>query len=105
MARIRSDVRYDKSNIDGSTTKCFLVEKLAASILELADRGLAQGTVVAVGKIEAPLVGLGIVEMQVQTFEVPFRAIGLEFYQIGAAIPDLADDGSTLIFDPGGGAR
>src|SRR4029077_2274314 len=28
-------------------------------------------------------------------------AIGLEFHQIGAAIPNLADDRSTLIFDPG----
>jgi hypothetical protein len=32
----------------------------AAAILELAECGLAQNTAVVVGKIEAPLVGLGI---------------------------------------------
>ena len=47
-ARIRSDVRDDKPNIDGSAIKCFLVEKLAAAIFEVANRGLAQSTVVAV---------------------------------------------------------
>ena len=41
--------------------ECFLVEELPASIFELADRGLAHGTAAAVGKIEAPLAGLGIV--------------------------------------------
>jgi hypothetical protein len=40
-ARIRGDVRYDKSNKDGSAVQCFLVEKLATPILEFADRGLA----------------------------------------------------------------
>src|SRR6266568_3566494 len=63
-ARIRSDVRKAISTKDGSAMKCFLVEKLAAAILELADHGLAHGTVVAVGPIEAPLMGLGIVQTQ-----------------------------------------
>ncbi len=103
-AGTRRDVRYNEPNKDGSAIQCFLVVEFAASILELADRGLAQGAVVAVGKIEAPLVGLWIVETQVQTFEVPFWAIGLELYQIGAAIPNLSNDGSALKFDPGSGA-
>src|SRR5258708_21772138 len=103
-AGIRRDVRYNEPNKDGSAIQCFLVVEFAASILELTDRGLAQGAVVAVGKIEAPLVGLWIVETQVQTFEVPFWAIGLELYQIGAAIPNLSNDGSALKFDPGSGA-
>src|SRR5260370_37222804 len=55
MARIRSDVRNNKSNKDGSAIQCFLVAKLATSSPEIADRGLAQCTAVAVGKIEAPL--------------------------------------------------
>src|SRR5712692_1371028 len=105
MGRIRSDVRDDKSNENGSAIKWFLIEKLAAPILELADGGLAQGAVVAVGKIETPLVGLRIVQTQGQTFDVTCWAIGLELHQIGAAIPNLSDDGSTLIFDPGSGAR
>src|SRR5713226_6048577 len=103
-AGIRRDVRYNEPNKGGSAIQCFLVVEFAASILELADCGLAQGAVVAVGKIEAPLVGLWIIETQVQTFEVPFRAIGLELYQIGAAIPNLSNDGSALKFDPGSGA-
>ncbi len=60
-ARIRSDARDNKSNIAGSAIQCFLVEKLAASIFESANRGLAQGTAVAVRKIETPLMGLRIV--------------------------------------------
>jgi len=40
----------------------FLVEKLAAAIFESANRGLAQDTAVAVGKIETPLMGLRIVQ-------------------------------------------
>jgi len=60
-ARIRSDVRNNKSNKDGSAIECFLTEELAASIFELANSGLAHGAAAAVGKIEAPLAGLGIV--------------------------------------------
>src|SRR5438128_2524602 len=63
-ARIRRDVRNNESNKDGSTIQCFLVEKLAASILELAYRGSAEGAVVAIGKIEAPLVRFRIVQTQ-----------------------------------------
>ena len=79
-ARIWSDVRDNKSNIDGSAIECFLVVKLAASILELADRGLAHGPAAAAGKIEAPLVRLRIVEPQVQSFDVTRWAIYHEFY-------------------------
>jgi hypothetical protein len=61
--RIRSDVRPDHSNQDGSAIKWLLIEKLAAAILELADRGHAQGTAAAAGEILTPLVGLGIVEI------------------------------------------
>ena len=42
----------------------FLVEKLAAAIFESANRGLAQGAALAVGKSETPLVGLRIVQPQ-----------------------------------------
>src|ERR1022692_324283 len=99
-ARIRGDVCYDESNQDSSTMNGFLVKKLATSILELADRGLAKCTVVAIGKIEAPLAGLGIIETQVQAFEMPFRAVGLKFHKIGAAIPNFSDDACTVIFKP-----
>ncbi len=61
-ARIRSNIRDDETNKNGSTIKCLLVEKLAAPVFELADCGLGHHTAVDVGKIEAPLAGLGIVE-------------------------------------------
>ena len=68
---------------------------------ELPDRGLAQGATPAVGKIQAPLVRLGVVQTEVQTFEVTCRAVGHELHQIGAAIPNFSDYGDALIFDPG----
>ena len=102
--RIRSDVRDDKSHEDGTAIKRFLVEKLAASILEFADRRLTQGTVFTVGEIEAPLVRLRVVESQVQTFEMTDRAIDTSSTKVGSAIPHLADDGSPVILDPGGGS-
>src|ERR1700730_4239883 len=63
VGRILGDVRPSKSNQDRSTVRArwFHVEKLAASILEFADRGRSHGTAFARGPIEAPLMGLGIV--------------------------------------------
>ena len=61
--RIRGDVRPDHPNHDGSAIKWLLIEKLAAAILELADRGHAQGTAAAAGEMLTPLVGLGTVEI------------------------------------------
>ena len=59
-ARIRSDLGDHKSNEDGSAIQCFLIEELATAINELADGGLTQYAIGAVGRIEAPLVGLRI---------------------------------------------
>jgi hypothetical protein len=42
--------------------------------------------------------------MQGQTFDLAPRAIGLEFHKIGAAVANLSDDRSTLVFEPRGGA-
>jgi hypothetical protein len=63
-ARSRSDIRDDEAHHDGATVEGFLVEELAPSVLELADRGWANGTGGAVVEIEAPLAGLRIVETQ-----------------------------------------
>jgi hypothetical protein len=49
-------------------------------------------------------VGFRVVETQGQRFDVARRAVGLEFDQVGAAVPDLPDDGRALVFDPGHGA-
>src|SRR5262249_60286783 len=78
----------------------FLIVELPASILELADGGLAQRSVVAVGVVQAPLPGLRIVETQGQNLEVTGRPIGLELDEIGAAVPDLPDHGRALVLEP-----
>ena len=100
MARIRSDIRYDKSNEYGPVIQGFLVIKLAASIFELANRGLGQRASAAAGKIKAPLTRLRIVQAQVQTFDVPCGTVGFEFHQIRATVPKFADDGRPVILDP-----
>jgi hypothetical protein len=100
-ARIRSDVRDNKSNKDGSAIQWFLIVKLTPSIFKFADGGLAQGAAIAIRKIQAPLVGFGIVQAQVQTLEVACWAIGHELHQIAAAIPNFANDAGAIIFDPG----
>src|SRR5713101_6320777 len=85
VGRIRGDVRPNKSNQDGSAIRArwFRVEKLAASILEFADRGRSNGAGLAGGPIEAPLVGLGIVQTEGQTFDVAAcRAVGFKLLQI-----------------------
>ena len=61
MGHIRGHVRPNKSNKDSFAIHCILSEELAASILEFADLGWIQDAILAVGPIEAPLVGLGIV--------------------------------------------
>jgi hypothetical protein len=103
-ARIRSDVRYNESNKDGPLVHSFLREKLAAAILELANRGWTQCAASAVGEIQAPLAGLGIVKTQVQTLDMTGWPIDLKLNQICAAIPNFSDDASAFIFDPLRGA-
>ena len=51
---------------------------------EFADHGHAQSTAVAAGKIEAPLVGLRIVETQREKFEMAGGAVGDDLGEICA---------------------
>ncbi len=93
MSRVRIDREDRESNPNGSAIEWLLIVKLAAPILELNDRWWhAQNTDSAGGKSEAPLVGLGVVETQGEKLKVTCGAIGLEFGQIGAAIPHLVDN-------------
>jgi hypothetical protein len=66
-----------------------VTEKIAARILEFADREFGHGPVIAVGPIQAPLAGLGIVQAQAHPFDATCRAIDVELEQTGAAIPNL----------------
>ena len=44
---------------------------------------------------------LGIVEAQIQFFQVTGWRVGFEFHQIGAAVTDLGDGDLRLQLDPG----
>lgn len=103
MGRIRGHARPNKSHKDAFAIKGILGVELTASVLELAYLGWNHGAILAVGPIEAPLVGLRIVRTQGQTFEVAGWAIDLDRVQLGAAIPHLEADTSTLKFNPGSG--
>ena len=62
MVRVRPDVCKEMSNQDGFSVKRFVVDELATAVFEFADHGRRYRTVVAGSKIEAPTLGLGIVE-------------------------------------------
>jgi len=105
MAGVWRDVRNHEANENRPAVEHLLIEKLAASILELANRRRAHRTSAAVGEVEAPLMRFGIVEAQAQALEVPCRAIGHEFQQIRAAIPNRAHNRCAVVLDPRRGAR
>ena len=70
MRHIRGRVRPIKSNKDGFAVDCVLGDKLAVPVLELSDLRWVKDANLAVGPIESPLVGLGTVHAQSQTFDV-----------------------------------
>src|SRR5258708_36761038 len=108
MRCVRGGVRPNKPNQDGSAigARRFCIEKLPSSVLELADRRRPHGPALTGSPMEAPLVGLGIVQTEGQTLDVAgSRAIGFELLQLSPAIPNLSGDGSAVKFDPGSGAR
>src|SRR6266568_4528972 len=100
MCGSRSHVRPDEPNQYRSAIECLLIEKFTASILKFADRRLPQNIILAVGPVQTPLVRLGIVETQGQAFDVASSAIGLEFLDFGAAIPDLSGHCSAVKLNP-----
>ena len=104
MRRIRGHIRPKISNQDGFSVNRVLGKKLATSILEFADLGWIHDAVLAVGPIEAPLMGFRIVETQGETFDVAGWAIDLDGIELGAAIPNLVADTTPVQLDPGVGA-
>ena len=78
------------------------------SILEFADHGLnglAKSGILAVGPINAPLMGLRVIYPQGQALDMTCRAIGLEFLQISPTVPNFSRHRSAVEFDPGFGAN
>jgi hypothetical protein len=91
VGRIGRGIGPDESNQSRFAIQCVGAEKLAASVLELADLGWEDGATLAVCPIEAPLLGLRIEETKGETFDVAGnRAIGFELLQLSPAIPTPA---------------
>ena len=67
----------NKSNQDGFAINRILGEELPAPIFEFADLGRIKDADLCVRPIQAPLVGLRIIETQGQTFDVAGWAIDL----------------------------
>src|SRR5678815_5035751 len=59
---VRRDLGEHAADQDGAPIEFLLVVELPSSVLELTDRGCAQGAAGAVREIEAPLTRLRIVE-------------------------------------------
>lgn len=89
------------ANQNDPAVERLLVEKFATAVGKLANRRLPERTVLAVGPVETPLMGLRIVETEGQTLDVTGRAGGLELFEPSAAIPDFAGDGSAVKLNPG----
>src|ERR1700683_2104147 len=106
MGRIRGGTGPNKTNKDAFSIQRVLGVELTLSIFKLADLGREDWATLSVGPVQAPLVGLGIVETEGQTFDMAgSRAIGFELLQLSPAIPNLTGYGSTVKFDPDGRAR
>jgi hypothetical protein len=103
VRRICCHVRPNKSNLDGLAINRILGEKLTASILEFADLRWVQDANLAIGPVEAPLVGLRIVGAQGETFDVTSGAVGDELIDFGTVV-DFAAEAGTFVVDPGIGA-
>ena len=59
----------------------------------------------AVREARAPLVGLGTVKTQAETFDMTCRTVDFKHAEICAAIPDASDDMSPVVRDPCGRPR
>jgi len=97
---VRRHRREDESNQDRSAIERFLVVKLTAAVLELADHRLAQGAGIAAGEVQAPLAGLGIVKAEGEELDMSGGAVQLDFREIAAAIPNLPNLDRAVELDP-----
>src|SRR6202047_1092106 len=80
VSRNRGDVRPNISSQDSPAIECVLAQELPAAILELTHAGWsANNASSAVSPVQAPLLTLGIVETQRQTFDVAGRTIRFKF--------------------------
>src|SRR5579862_211174 len=90
MRHLRVGLRPNKSNNDHSPVQRVLRVELTRSIFEPPDLWRNEQAVLAVGPREVPLVRFRIVGAQRESLDVPGSgAIGLEFLDLRASIPNL----------------
>src|SRR5579871_4146826 len=80
VACIGLDGGDHESHQDGPAGEAFLIVELRNTVPEFTLRGCTHGTPRAVGKIQAPLMRLRVVEPQGQRLDVAFGTVHLEFH-------------------------
>src|ERR1051326_4339370 len=70
MHRVRGDVGDHEAHENRAALERFLVVEFTTSVLELADRGLRERAVAAIGEIQTPLLRRRIVEAKAEAFEI-----------------------------------
>jgi len=99
-ARIRSDVRDDKPNIDGSALNVSWSKKLAAAIFEVANRGWLRVPSLLFEKLDSTD-GIADCIDAGSDLRNDLRGHRPQAPTNCPAIPNRADDGRAVIFDPG----
>src|SRR5579859_8014665 len=73
---------------DAFVVEGILGKELTVTRLELSDLRRGDESILAVGPVEAPLVGLGIVEPQRETLGAPRGTLHVERVELSAAVPE-----------------
>src|ERR1700733_1977314 len=76
------------SNEDALVAQGVLRVKLAVTLLEFPDLRNCDDAVLAVGPVEPPLAGLGIVQAQCETLDAPVWTVGQECVELGSPTPE-----------------
>jgi hypothetical protein len=105
MAGFVRDVRDHEANQDRSPVEHLLIEELASSVVECADRRRVEHAGRGVREREAPLPRHRVVEPEVEPAKTSLRAVHLELDEIRAAAPDRMHRRHAFVRDPARRAR
>ena len=81
MVGIRGDIRPRSSYQDRPAVEAVLGEEFPAPVLELSDQGRCHDATLAIGERLTPLMRLGIVKKQTQSF--PMAVWAVEWREMG----------------------
>src|SRR6185295_16943212 len=76
------------------------IVKLAASLLESANRRHSDGSALASRPVEAPLARFLVIEAQRCSLDMALGAVHFELLDLRPAVPDLARDGGAVELHP-----